>query len=198
MSTVGAFAVVATLSLLKTLFLPFYRSTDFEVHRNWLAITSSLPIGKWYTEDTSEWTLDYPPFFAWFEYALAKVAAFFDPGMLVVSNLGYSSDKTVLFQRLSVIVSDLVLVAGIRTCWGGVVKLRRVSDKPDPASLDSPFLQFLLLVFLNAGLFIVDHVHFQYNGFLFGVFLHSVGCMMQDKFIQSGSWPIIFRYNFCP
>jgi len=62
----------------------------------------------------SPWTLDYPPLFAWFEYCLGQVAAFFDPEMLKVENLNYASPATIYFQRGTVIFADLMLAYGVR------------------------------------------------------------------------------------
>ncbi|KAF0682748.1 Aste57867_25151 [Aphanomyces stellatus] len=170
-------AVFLLGTLIKLLLLPSYRSTDFEVHRNWLAITASLPRTEWYFDAGSEWTLDYPPFFAWFERLLGLAAAYVDPGMLNLHSLGYASPGTVVFQRLSVVVSDIVLyVAIVKYCnaWPRVTTT-------EVAFNTNKRVVVLLLTFLDAGLIMVDHVHFQYNGMLLGLLILSVA------YIREGS-----------
>jgi len=176
-------SAILAASCVKLLYLPSYRSTDFEVHRNWLAVTSNSSISKWYVEDTSPWTLDYPPFFAWFELILSKAAFFFDPDMLKIENLDYSSDKTILFQRLSVIVTDIIFAVG---AWRCSLNLKHLKLS-NVGGVSKDTVTFLLLM-SNFGLFVIDQIHFQYNGFLFGVLLLSISCLMEESFLLGGFW----------
>ncbi|KAI9096139.1 glycosyl transferase [Phlyctochytrium arcticum] len=165
----AAVAILVFSTISKALLSYSYRSTDFEVHRNWLAITFSLPIEEWYYEKTSEWTLDYPPFFAWFEYLLAHVAKYIDPRMLQVNNLGYASDRTILFQRASVIGTELLYFAA---CYRFV----KYFGKPQ-----SQRAKLLALLFLSPCLILVDSIHFQYNGFMYGIQLLSIVAIFQGR-----------------
>ncbi|KAH8803121.1 glycosyl transferase [Xylogone sp. PMI_703] len=166
-------AVVATA--FKVLLFPAYKSTDFEVHRNWLAITNSLPIQQWYYEKTSEWTLDYPPFFAYFEWILSQFAKLADPRMVDVKSLGYDSWQTVFFQRSSVIITELLLVYAVHLY---------VQTAPD--SLKRPSQAAALSILLSPGLLIIDHIHFQYNGFLYSILILSLVLARSKAFLSSG------------
>ncbi|KAL5045497.1 hypothetical protein BDW71DRAFT_183862 [Aspergillus fruticulosus] len=175
-------AIVATA--FKILLFPAYKSTDFEVHRNWLAITHLLPVQDWYYEKTSEWTLDYPPFFAAFEWVLSQLAQFVDPAMLDVQNLNYDSWQTVYFQRATVILSELVLFYALD---------RFVKSDPQPTKhlVHAASLSILL----SPGLLIIDHIHFQYNGFLYGILILSiVWARKQSTMLYSG---IAFAVLLC-
>ncbi|KAJ2661590.1 glycosyl transferase [Coemansia sp. RSA 1200] len=167
-------AVLAVGLCIKLLLWPAYHSTDFEVHRNWLAITHTQPLARWYVEDRSEWTLDYPPFFAWFEWVLSLVAERWDPHIVDIDGLGYASGSCVAFQRLSVAVSELVLLAALR-------RVVRVSGH----SVQSRIVA--ALTFLSPGLVFVDHIHFQYNGFLFGILVYSLAFALERRNLLAGT-----------
>ena len=189
----SSFGIFWVTTLLKVLLLPHYRSTDFEVHRNWLAITHSLPVSQWYFEATSPWTLDYPPFFAWFEYALSLVAARFDPAMLDVANLMYASPATVLFQRLSVVATDAVLFLAILHYTRGMSAFSGLKDGDATGAARQRWI-VTLLAFTNPGLMIVDHIHFQYNGVLLGVFLWSASHIQRGQDLRGA---LLFAALLC-
>ncbi|KAF8792435.1 putative dolichyl pyrophosphate like protein [Argiope bruennichi] len=174
----------AAVTCIKLLFVPLYKSTDFEVHRNWMAITHQKHIQEWYFEETSQWTLDYPPLFAWFEYLLSFLAKYFDPKMLQVTNLNYESKQTVFFMRLSVILSDLVYCYGVNRIFN-LIKEKK-GKAHDPWVSAEATLAMLLL--WNPGLLLVDHIHFQYNGFLTGFLFISIADMFEKKYVKAAFW----------
>ncbi|KAG6402751.1 hypothetical protein SASPL_134962 [Salvia splendens] len=170
-------------AVVKLLLIPAYHSTDFEVHRHWLALTHSLPLSRWYSDTTSQWTLDYPPFFAYFEKFLSIFAARVDPTITDLHRgLNYASSSVILFQRFSVVLSDLVLV----------YSAYRLTRSRNFRALER--LLISALVIWAPGLLIVDHMHFQYNGFLLGILLLSISFLEEGRDLIGG---FIFAVLLC-
>ncbi|KAI9859441.1 MAG: glycosyl transferase [Vezdaea acicularis] len=135
-------------------------------------------------QNTSEWTLDYPPFFAYFEWVLAQAAPYVEAGLLNIQSLGYDSWQTIYFQRTTVVLTELSLVLALQ--WF-------VYTTP-PASKKSAHA-VALSILLSPGLLIIDHIHFQYNGFLYGILLFSlVLARQQSTLLLSG---LVFAALLC-
>ncbi|CAH8582501.1 unnamed protein product [Schistosoma bovis] len=165
-----------------------FHSTDFEVHRNWIAITCSLPISKWYFDETSVWTLDYPPLFAFFEWFLSFIAIKIDPEICTITSHPYISNGLIIFQRLSVIISELLMFAAL-------VKLLHSVKMSGSGFLKRSYYPLCFLFAFNFGLIIVDHIHFQYNGFLFGILILSIAYIIEGNYII-GSFLFTILLNF--
>lgn len=117
--------------------------------------------------------MDYPPFFAYFEKLLSLPAALIDRRIVDLNNLNYAAWTVVAYQRATVIFTELVL---------GVALLRfiRGAEHPSVQRIISASL------FLHPGFLIVDHIHFQYNGFMFGILLWSLLVARDGNKLTSG------------
>jgi alpha-1,3-glucosyltransferase len=113
--------------------------------------------------------LDYPPFFAYFEWFLSQWAFWVDPAMVHIQSLNHDSWSTLVFQRCTVIVSELLL-------WYAVQRLAQSTNST----------VWTGLVFLSPGLLMVDHIHFQYNGFMYGIQLLSLSLFLEGNLFYGG------------
>lgn len=192
---IWVFAVSAALKAL--LISPStYASTDFDVHRNWLAITWNLPLSRWYHDATSVWTLDYPPAFAFFEWLLSWAAArIVGKAALELTADPIRSWAIIVFQRTSVIISEIPLYVAV--CALVAARLRPRSAELQQLTLrGGPLLPateawlkraangcaaICALVLLHSGLVLVDNVHFQYNGYLLSMLVGGLAAAYAGK-----------------
>ena len=193
-------SVIALVTLLKLSLAcsaenVLYKSTDFDVHRNWMSITRHLPVREWYFDDydgKTVHTLDYPPLFAWFEYSIANFPLMdylLENGYLderCLDRLGDDDNETshscVVFQRLTVVLGDIVFLLGAYVASKNVSFVMHPDDHVAATKVN---ITVLLLLVTNAGLIILDHIHFQYNGMMLGLLLASIGFMIEGKVIPS-------------
>ena len=171
--------IFIVIIILKIFLFPTSQSTDFEVHRNWKAITNSLSISEWYFYSDNKWTLDYPPLFAYMEYILGKISKIIDPNITNLKKYNYDSIKCKIFMRSTVLLGDLFLFFSIKFLSRNI-----------NLSLNK-YLSLLISIQFYAGLVIIDNIHFQYNGILFGLFFISLGFIAKKKYIYGAIFYII-------
>lgn len=189
------------LSSVKYLLIPSYFSTDFDVHRNWLAITHHLPLNQWYFDDVdggTVHTLDYPPLFAFFEWGLSNnfvTEKLLESGWLDERCLALlpdddnePSDRCIRFHRCTVILSDVMLFLGAYLASRAFSDVKKSNGRRQSNNGEVEWISFLLIV-TNPGLIMLDNVHFQYNGVMLGILLCSIA------FIIRGSQRIVQYSN---
>ncbi|CAJ0607631.1 unnamed protein product [Cylicocyclus nassatus] len=175
--------VTSVLLALKVLLIPSYTSTDFEVHRNWMAITYNLPLFQWYHENTSEWTLDYPPFFAYLEKVLATIAHHCGlDDILEIKQGPLFNDRVLYFQRLTVIATDFLYIISCAVfCFTNSPRWKLLPKKLEKKARLATFVALTC----NAGLIMVDNMHFQYNSMLTAILILSIHFADSGRFLMA-------------
>ncbi|KAL9262491.1 putative dolichyl pyrophosphate Glc1Man9GlcNAc2 alpha-1,3-glucosyltransferase [Drosera capensis] len=111
--------------------------------------------------------------------SLLRIPPLLSPKLLVPTSLERRTDEVfhsdhaiLIFQRVSVMVEDLVLHHAIWRITKRVGGLRGI--------------MICVLVIWGPGLLMVDHVHFRYNGMLLGVLVWSMGLLREGRDLMTG------------
>lgn len=189
-----------------------------------MAITHNKPIQLWYFDETSQWTLDYPPLFALFEWLLAFVANLLNlQDALQLSESSIRTESIIIYQKLTVILSDSLYYYGVYKLSKSlqestILRNKTTNDDNNKSKTDgndSPAISndkvvpklaeqeqnlldaiyrpnktscIALMLLLQPGLLLVDHIHFQYNGFLSGILLLSMASIISGHQVMGSIW----------
>eukprot|EP00949_MAST-11_sp_MAST-11-sp1_P003697 g3697.t1 len=134
---------------------------DFEAQRHWLEITSSLPLGNWYSFDVQYWGLDYPPLQAFHAWAFGAFAQRVYPaGVALNTSRGYEEPSFKAYMRSTVVVSDMVVLFPACFYLGKeLLGARKFALR----------FEWMVLQLLSPALLLIDHGHFQYNAVCIGL-----------------------------
>lgn len=178
-------ALVLLSASIPLLVFPSKPSTDFEVHRHWKALVFNLPLSQWYTDQSSKWTLDYPPLFAYFEYVLANLLHPLDPGITDFQNHNYQSTRCLYLMRTTVLVVHILYIYA-------VLHLSHTLNSPP---------KVLALALLLPALTIVDQIHFQYNTLPLSFLLLTISHLLRNHPLRACiffSLCLNFKHTFLP
>lgn len=104
--------------------------------------------------------------------------------MVKLYNLDYESWQTVYFQRASVVATELILLYA----------LQFYVDSTPLQSKRAAHVAALSII-LSPGLLIIDHIHFQYNGAMYGLLIWSlVLARCKSTLLSSG---LVFAALLC-
>lgn len=139
-----------------------------------------------YTNSTNNdlmyWGLDYPPLTAWTSALWGQVARVLRPEMVALRvSRGIETPSVITFMRVSVLATDiLIFIPSMLLCLVGIGELLPAAiptTSTSPPSLNTVaratptaalFIP-LCIVLCQPGLLLIDHGHFQYNGFSLGL-----------------------------
>ncbi|KAI5917947.1 glycosyl transferase [Camillea tinctor] len=104
--------------------------------------------------------------------------------MLLIYNLEYDSWQTVYFQRITVIATEVVLLYALQLFIDSSHGVARRAAQAAAVS-----------IFLSPGLLIIDHIHFQYNGAMYGILILSLVLARQKSGLLASG--LVFAALLC-